>query len=160
MSADATNRRTPRKDFPLVVLLIVLLPILVTVVAIYLLYTSFLYCAVFLFWLPRGKDLLFVYSDSPHWKDYIETRILPSIQKRAVVLHWSERSTWNNWSLAAACFRHFGTHREFNPMAVAFRPFRRAKVFRFWKPFRDYKHGRPTALEETEKALFHYLAYK
>lgn len=28
-------------------------------------------------WGEAGKDLLLVYSDSPHWKDYVERRWLP-----------------------------------------------------------------------------------
>lgn len=28
-------------------------------------------------WEPRGKDLLLVYSNSPHWKAYVEERWLP-----------------------------------------------------------------------------------
>jgi hypothetical protein len=73
------------------------------------------------------------------------------------VLNWSQRSNWNRWSLPVLCFRHFGGDREFNPMAIVFRPFRKARVFRFWRPFRDRKHGTPSALQEAEKAFFEYL---
>jgi hypothetical protein len=37
---------------------------------------------------------------------------------------------------------------------VVFRPFHRTRKFRFWKPFRDFKHGRPAALQEMELEFF------
>ena len=106
-----------------------------------------LYLAVWLRWLPRDKDILFVHSDSPVWRDSIEQHLLPVIRERAVILNWSQRSTpqWGA-SLAVAVFYHFGGPREFNPMAIVFLPFRRARVFRFHAAFRDYKHGKPEKL--------------
>jgi hypothetical protein len=52
----------------------------------------------------------------------------------------------------------FGGTREFNPMVVAFRPFRRARTFRFWQAFRDYKHGNKRTLDSVERDMFAYLA--
>lgn len=116
-----------------------------------------LYLAVWLRWLPSDKDILFVHSDSPVWRDYIEQQILPVIQERAVVLNWSQRSTpqWGP-SLAVAVFQHFGGAREFNPMGIVFLPFRRAKVFRFHAAFRDYKHGKPEKLLALQREFFEY----
>jgi len=76
-----------------------------------------IYLAIWLLWLPRGTRILFVYSDSPIWHDYIEQHILPLIQEHAVVLNWSQRRS-RSWrrSLAVAAFKHFGGWREFNPM--------------------------------------------
>ena len=48
----------------------------------------------------------------------------------------------------------FGGWREFNPLAVVFRPFRRTRTFRFWQPFRDFKHGHPEALHRMESEFF------
>ncbi len=162
MTASTSSPKKTLKSKVLLILflllvLILLLPLLSAAAAIYIVYSLLLYAAVSAFWLPRGKNVLFVYSNSPHWKDYIEATILPAIQERAVVLNWSERSNWKARSLAVRCFHHFAGEREFNPMAVVFRHLGRAKVFRFWKPFRDYKHGHPGALEETQKAMFEYI---
>jgi hypothetical protein len=41
-------------------------------------------------WHPKGKDLLLVYSNSPHWQLYVEEHWLPNWDRRAVVLNWSE----------------------------------------------------------------------
>jgi hypothetical protein len=43
-------------------------------------------------------------------------------------------------------------------MIVAFRPFRMTKTFRFWKAFKDYKHGHAESLEEVERQLMSFLS--
>ena len=60
-------------------------------------------------------------------------------------------------SLSVLAFRYFGGYREFNPMVVVFRPFRRTSTFRFWQAFRDNKHGKTKTLDETIRGLFEYL---
>lgn len=42
--------------------------------------------------ISQNRFILFVYSDSPNWKSYIERSILPQIQDYAIVLNWSERN--------------------------------------------------------------------
>ena len=56
--------------------------------------------------------------------------------------------------MARLAFFHFGGYREFNPLAIVFRPFRFTRKFRFWKAFRDYKHGHPVKLREMERDFF------
>ena len=116
-----------------------------------------LHLGVWLWWWPQGRDVLFVYSDSPVWSDYIEASILPSIRQRAIIMNWSERRKWPA-GLAWAAFRYFGGAREFNPLAVVFRPF--AQVFRFWQPFHAWKHGRGDLLERTEAEFFRSAGLK
>ncbi|HXN48444.1 MAG TPA: hypothetical protein VN893_17480 [Bryobacteraceae bacterium] len=112
-----------------------------------------LHLAIWLWWNTRGRDVLFVYSDSPVWQAYIEQRFLPYLGRRAVVLNWSERNRWGV-SLGSLAFRFFGGRREFNPLGVVFRPFRRTRTFRFWAAFRDMKHGRPELLQTVEQRFF------
>jgi hypothetical protein len=51
-------------------------------------------------------------------------------------------------------FWYFGGSREFNPLAVVFRPLRLPRVFRFYEPFREFKHGKTEAVENmTRKFL-------
>ena len=115
-----------------------------------------LHAAVSCWWLPQGRDTLIVYSDSPVWQDHMRREILPAVGSRAVVLNWSQRARWR-LGLAPAVFWHFGGYREFNPLAIVFRPFRRARVFRLWQPFRDWKHGRGEPLARIESELFTVL---
>jgi hypothetical protein len=56
--------------------------------------------------------------------------------------------------LAVFAFRYFGGYRAFNPMAIVFRPFRLARKFRFYEPFRDFKHGKTEAVLNMERELF------
>ena len=141
-----------------VLILIALSPLLLIIIPIRLLYVLALYFCVHFVWLSRGKDVLFVYSNSPVWQSYIEQKVLPRLRDRSVILNWSERSRWEKWyrSLAVACFQLF-RGREFNPMAVVFRPFRRGRAFCFFRAFRDYKHGNAKTLEKAEGEFFEYL---
>jgi hypothetical protein len=93
-----------------------------------------------------------VYSNSPIWKAYIEKEILPTIQNQAVILNWSERKNWKN-SLAVLAFRYFGGQRNFNPMAVVFRPLRLAKTYRFYEAFKEFKYGNPDKVEQLKSRL-------
>ena len=148
----------------LIAILVALLlaPIWVPLLALWFLFfvASFvcLHLAVWTLWLPRRKRLLFVYSDSPVWREYVETRILPLIREQAVILNWSERRQWSlRHMLAVAVFRHFGGRKDFNPMAVVFQPLKRARVFRFFQPFHDFKRGKPETLAKVEKEFFGHL---
>ena len=132
-------------------LLILLSPILIIALFFYLLWGAILYIAIWLTW--RKQRLLFVYSDSPIWKEYIATKVIPKLQKHAVILNWSERKAWKN-SLAILAFRYFGGYRNFNPLALVFRPFRFAKDYRFYEAFKEFKHGKSGEVEKVLNELF------
>jgi hypothetical protein len=134
---------------------VVMSPLILVVLFLWLLASLLLCVLVWLLWCTRGKDILFVYSDSPIWYDYVEVHIIPRIESRAVILNWSKRRHWlRRWTLAALVFRNFGGGREFNPLALYFRPFRLHQSFRFWKAFRDWKHGRTATLKQIEGDFF------
>lgn len=136
-------------------LVLVLLPLFAVILILWLLTSVVLYVLVWLLWCARGKNILFVYSDSPVWHDFIEQTIVPRIQARSVILNWSDRRHWiRKVSLQSLLFRHFGGYREYNPLALYFRPFRLHRTFRFWKPFRDWKHGKPESLKRVEEDFF------
>lgn len=138
---------------PIIVLVV---PVVVVAFVLYVASSAFLYLSIWLLWCSRGKDVLFVYSDSPIWQEYLEAQVLPKIAQRAVVLNWSQRKHWKP-SLARFAFAHFGGSREFNPLGIVFRPGRRAQLFRFWQPFRDFKHGRDESLRKMESQFFDAL---
>jgi hypothetical protein len=122
---------------------------------------------------------ILVYSNSPNWQAYIEEVWLPRVADKLVVLNWSERHAWGGDARTeAALFRRLG-HREFNPAAIVFRErtanalaaWLRAvgsldvvgiiaphaaelEMIRFFKAFRDYKHGKGLALSAAEQKLF------
>ena len=117
-------------------------------------------CAVFIYfvvWLFRSPYVLFVYSDSPLWQSYIEERIIPKLPRRSGVLNWSERRKWKWWWLSSLCFAFFGGRKTFNPLAIVIYPFHRARTFRFFQAFRDFKHGNRARLTQVETEFFDYL---
>lgn len=156
----------PRKKQPLsrrvgqavliVVLLPLILPLALFAILSHLLYRALLYLLVWVLWLPRGKDVLLVYSQSPIWHEYITTQILPWVEDRAIVLNWSARKNWSRWSLGVAVFRHFGGAGDFNPLVVYFQFLRLAKIYRFWSAFKHWKRGYKEPVERlTQEVLAH-----
>jgi hypothetical protein len=141
----------------LVVLLFPIILLALVTFSLSRLYRGTLYLLVWLLWLPKGKDILFVYSDSPIWHEYMTTEILPLVERRAVVLNWSERSRWPLWSLGVSVFRRFGGGRDFNPLVVLFRPLRRARTFRFWQAFKHWKRGHREPVERLRQELLSAL---
>ena len=135
------------------------LTVLILVLVLFLLETVALYVLVWLWWIgPRQRRTLFVYSDSPIWKEYLERTIIPRLPAHSVVLNWSRRSQWGRLSLSSLLFRRFAGNYEFNPIALVFERFRLAKAYRFWQPFRDVKHGNPEALRNLEEEFRRHLA--
>lgn len=131
----------------------ILLPLVVLAVALHFLHRAILYVLVWILWTTRGKDVLLVSSESPIWHDYMQSEVVPLVRDRAVVLNWSQRKTWDKWSLSVQVFYSFGGRREFNPLVVLFRPFRQARVLRFWSAFKDWKHGYTQSVEALRREL-------
>ena len=156
-AAGRSTRRPAAGSWSRAILGLAIAPILLAVATVWVLaYAAASVClhlALWTWWGPRGRDVLFVYSDSPVWRPYIDQRILPRLGDRAVLLNWSERRHWRP-SLARWTFRHFAGSREFNPIAIVFRPCRPTRTFRFWQPFRDLKDGHPEALHAMEREFF------
>ncbi len=138
--------------FILLTLLPLVLPLVALVLALNLLAALLLQVVVWLAWCSRGRCVLFVYSDSPLWRGYLEEHVLPQLGTRAVVLNWSDRQRWR-LTLAVLLFRFFGGAYEFNPMAIVFQPFKWRRCFRFYRAFRDFKHRRPHTVESIRREL-------
>lgn len=153
---ESTGRKVLR--FALIVLLLpIILPLALAGLVLHLLNKGIVYLLVWVWWLPKGKDVLYVSSDSPIWKEYMETEVFPLVAERAIVLSWSERSKWPKWSFAVRVFRTFRRARDFNPMVVLFRPFRSARVFRFLPAFQKWKHGDRASVEQLRRDLMQAL---
>ncbi len=102
-----------------------------------------------------GRFVLFIYSDSPNWKDYVEANILPRLEPHVVTLNWSQRQEWQRRNpFEARLFRHWACETEFNPMALVFPPTGSVRDVRFWQAFRDFKHGKDRSLKQAEELLF------
>ena len=153
---ESTAREVARLAL-IVLLLPIILPLAVVGLVLHFLNKVVVYLLVWVCWLPKGKDVLYVSSDSPTWKEYMENEIFPLVAERAIVLSWSARSKWPKWSFAVRVFRTFGRGRDFNPMVVLFRPFRRARIFRFLPAFQERKHGNTAGVEQLRRDLMQAL---
>ena len=153
---ESTGRRVLK--FTLFVLLLpIIVPLAILALVFHVLNQVVVYLLVWVWWLPRGKDVLYISSDSPIWKEYMETEIFPFVADRAVVVSWSARSKWPKWSFAVRVFRTFGRRRDFNPIFILFRPFRRARIFRFLPAFQERKHGNNASIEQLRRDLMKAL---
>lgn len=107
-----------------------------------------------LFKIEQKKNIIFVYSNSPHWKTYIEENYFPLINGRAEILNWSERAAWNENYWPVKAVKHWGGNRDFNPLAIVYKNFFQVKVIRFYSAFNDCKFGKTELLREAEEKFF------
>jgi hypothetical protein len=147
------ERRSPGRKILFGIVVVTFLPVILAAALFYFSWGFVLSMAIWILWGLRGNRILFVYSNSPIWSEYIEQEIIPHIQGKAVVLNWSERKKWKP-SLAVWAFHYFGGRRNFNPMAIVFRPFRLHGTFRFYGAFQDYKHGSIESLTKIKADFF------
>tara|TARA_R110000868_G_C10545826_1_gene735414 strand:- start:64 stop:543 length:480 start_codon:yes stop_codon:yes gene_type:complete len=103
------------------------------------------------------KEILFIYSNSPIWLEYIEESLLDKLQHNAVFLNWSERSKWNSSQLEVKVFRHWADDKEFNPMAIVFEENLKVRTIRFYKAFKNRNHGDERLLKLKQKELLSYV---
>jgi len=128
------------------------LPLLAVVVIAHAIQLLVLYGLAWGWWIGwNRRRVLFVYSDSPNWKEHVEANILPQLPPNSVVLNWSHRLSWNRLSVSVILFRGFAGSKEFNPIGLVFERFSIVKQYRFWQAFRDAKHGRSEALQLIER---------
>jgi hypothetical protein len=147
----------------LIVLLVVTAPLWVALAVVAVLAPAIrevaLYLIVWFCWIGYDRRrTIFVYSDSPNWKEYIDRVILPRLPENSVVLNWSNRGKWSRFAVPVLLFRTFAGSREFNPIGLVFERFGLVARYRFWQPFRDLKHGRPEALRVLEERFFAHVA--
>ena len=105
---------------------------------------------------PSGRDVLIVYSASPHWQDYIDSHWLTRWTDRAVVLNrsapdWQDRPEAELWRRLAGRIEH-------TPVAIVVPQRGRPQIVRFYSAFKDYKHGKPATLHARERDLERVLS--
>ena len=147
MTAGDRNR-----DWLVLVLVVLLSPLLLAFLfvrgSVHVLCSGVFYATV---WARHERWVVFVYSDSPKWKTFVESRLLPELTPSATVLNRSR--SWSRRSLAARVWRHFGGRTNYYPMGFVFQRGKRVQRFRFFRPFQDAWHGNDAALEEVAAAF-------
>jgi hypothetical protein len=147
-------RSNPVKTVSKLLLLGLFLVLLLPVLFPYFVYDYYLRFKFSRAYAKTGRFILFIYSNSPDWKLYIEAEILPVIQPYTQVLNWSERRTWKEWSWPVQAFHHWGGTKDFNPLAIVYTGRSKVRVVRFYRAFKDFKHGKEGPLREAEAELF------
>jgi hypothetical protein len=102
-----------------------------------------------------GRDVLVVYTDSPHWKEYIETRWLPRWGDRVIAFDRSK--PWSADLPEARLWRAVAGSVEHTPVVIVVPPHGEVRIVRFFLAFRDYKHGKDARLREAEARLARIL---
>lgn len=143
------------KDLLEAVTFLMILPFIFLYMILKFLYSLWLRLSFYCKWIKKGKNIIFVYSDSPNWKIYVEENILPKLESSCITLNWSERSKWKDDNLLESrIFYHWGGYNDYNPMAIIFISFFKVKTVRFYEAFKEYKHGKDVLLNQRLQELF------
>jgi hypothetical protein len=152
---ETTKTARKRQANPLEIgFMLLLITLLTPYMLAYLLHEFYLRLMFHRIWASQGRFVLFVYSNSPNWKNYIESHVLPPIRDYAIVLNWSERSQWKgrlSWPVQA--FRHWGGSKDFNPLAIVYCGPTMIRTIRFFQALRAFKHGDEASLRQAEAQL-------
>jgi hypothetical protein len=98
-----------------------------------------------------GKDLLLVYTDSPHWKDHIESKWVARWPHRTVTLNRSH--PWSRKQPEAALWFAVRGIQAHTPLAVVIPRRGKLRVIRLFREFQEAKHGVGTMLRAAEEEL-------
>ncbi|MBI2511944.1 MAG: hypothetical protein HYV96_08195 [Opitutae bacterium] len=114
--------------------------------------------AVSLFWLPRGKRYLVVYSESEHWRSFFEDEVLPAFGNAAHVINLSREGGQRRWwHLGWALHVHCGGYRNRFPAVYRFALFGPWVSIRFYDAYMQAKKGKTAALDKARADLSLWL---
>jgi hypothetical protein len=153
MSDTLDRKNRPFTNIVGLAVVFLLFPLGVVFLASWLIAALALHLALLLLWLPRGRRVLFVTSDSPHWKAYLDENIVARLPKNSVILNWSQRKSWSWLSLGVWLYWFWSGPQQYNPLAMIVRPLNVPRVFRFWSAFGELERGRPQPLKDVETAF-------
>lgn len=103
-----------------------------------------------------GKDLLVVYTASPHWQPRIESVWMDRWGKRAIFFNRS--APWHRTQPEAQLWAALASVGEHTPLVVLVPAEGSPTAVRFFHPFRDFKHGKEAALLRAEAEVDAALA--
>tara|TARA_R110002072_G_scaffold20841_7_gene75247 strand:+ start:3729 stop:4193 length:465 start_codon:yes stop_codon:yes gene_type:complete len=103
---------------------------------------------------PKGTYVLFAYSESENWSDYIEENILPRIAAHSRVINRTIDQNWKQKYRREKQAIEYWASLNINPVAIVFRAWRPATVIPFYEAFRDLKHGKENAINAKCKELY------
>jgi hypothetical protein len=94
-------------EVPGLILLLVFLPLIVPLDRVAADVWFMLACGTLGDLVTAPPQVLFVYSNSPNWQEYIEQQILPRLPANTAIMNWSERKKWSRLSLPVLAVHYF-----------------------------------------------------
>jgi hypothetical protein len=159
LELDDSAPPTPRPDpGPLsnvigLVTVFALFPLGVAYLAVWLVATWLLHVALAVAWLPRGRRVLYVASDDPRFKPYLDAHVEPRLPKSTVRLNGSERAGWSSLDLGVWLYRLWAGDRSESGVVVVVRVLRGPLVLRFARALEAVERGEPGPLRALEAKL-------
>lgn len=95
----------------------------------------------------RHSRVILVYSDSPKWKSQIETQIIPGLPQNTLILNISKPSPSLSGTFDYRQYTYWAGSKEYCPVVILRRPFRKPLLFRFYKAFRKASGGDSAELQ-------------
>jgi hypothetical protein len=142
---------------PIVLLLPIILRLALLGLALHGVNKIVVYLLVWVWWLPSGKDVLYVSSDSPIWKEYMEAEIFPLVAKRAVVLSWSDRSKMAKVVFCCSRFPHVWSWTRFQSYGRTVSAFPACNDFSLLTSVQRMEAGNSTSVEQLRRDLMQAL---
>jgi hypothetical protein len=106
---------------------------------------------------PKGKYILFTYSESENWSHYIEGSILPEIEEYSFIINRSKDQHWKSEFKLERRAIELWANLNVNPIAIVFESSKKVKVIPFYEAFRDLKHGKQETINAKCQELFQCL---
>lgn len=154
----ARLRSITAKQYLIGILALFILPALLVGFLIVYGHKLLLYLAVWLGWCWRGTRVFVVYPCNAPWQDRFEKHLLASLPASSIVRDSADRKRWSGLSLASLVYNNFLGKFEPTPSVIVFRPFRRAKVYRFHAAYDRYEQGDPGPVQALESELLESFA--
>lgn len=106
---------------------------------------------------PEGKFILFTYSDSPNWAQYIEANILPKIEDHSIIINRTKYPDWKSQFKTEKRAVELWASLKINPLAIIFTETGKVKIIEFYDAFRDLKHGKEQTINSKCEELMNAL---
>lgn len=136
--------------------IIIALPFLILVFLYIVIRDLYIKTRVELKW-PRDKFILFTYSESENWSEYIEENIIPKISSHAVIINRTKQQNWKEEYALERKALEASAGLEVNPIALIFRNGFRMRKVALFEAFRDLKHGKDVKIKSQCEEIFKYV---